>query len=106
LLENFVKPNFLGVTDAMTPRSQPPPSISTAPLRSSTPAQGRKYVTGDTLTLADFALGAPLHYATQGASRSAVRRDPALARRPDDLAGVAEDDTAGRASGRRRGRRR
>ncbi len=28
--------------------------------------KGKKFVTGDTLTLADFSLGAPLHYAEQG----------------------------------------
>jgi glutathione S-transferase len=67
LLENFVKPNFLGVTE------RDDTAIATATEHFHRAAavldkqlEGRKYVTGDTLTLADFSLGAPLNYATQG----------------------------------------
>jgi glutathione S-transferase len=67
LLENFIKPNFLGVTE------RDEPAIAKAVERFHRAAgvldgqlKGKRYVTGDTLTLADFALGAPLHYATQG----------------------------------------
>jgi glutathione S-transferase len=67
LLENFIKPNFLGVTE------RDEPAIAKAVERFHRAAavldgqlRGRKYVTGGSLTLADFSLGAPLHYATQG----------------------------------------
>jgi glutathione S-transferase len=66
LLENF-KPNFMGITDydtagvaKATERFHRAAAVLDGQLK------GRKYVTGDALTLADFALGSPLHYATQG----------------------------------------
>jgi glutathione S-transferase len=67
LLENFVKPNFMGVTEydtagvaKATERFHRAATVLDGQLK------GRKYVTGDTLTLADFSLGSPLHYAVQG----------------------------------------
>ena len=67
LLENFVKPNFLGVTErddaavaTGTERFHRAAAVLDGQLK------GKRYVTGETLTLADFALGAPLHYATPG----------------------------------------
>jgi glutathione S-transferase len=67
LLENFVKPNFMGITEydaagvaKATERFNRAAAVLDGQLK------GKTYVTGDTLTLADFALGAPLHYATQG----------------------------------------
>jgi glutathione S-transferase len=67
LLENFIKPNFLGVTERDEPavakameRFQRAAAVLDGQLK------GKKFVTGDTLTLADFSLGAPLHYAAQG----------------------------------------
>jgi len=67
LLENFVKPNFLGVTE----RDEPAVAKATERFHRAATVldgqlKGKTYVTGDTLTLADFALGAPLHYATPG----------------------------------------
>jgi glutathione S-transferase len=67
LLENFVKPKFMGITDydeagvaKATERFHRAAAVLDGQLK------GRKYVIGDTLTLADFSLGAPLNYATQG----------------------------------------
>src|SRR5262249_15780102 len=67
LLENFIKPNFLGVTE----RDEPAIAKSVERFHRAAAVldgqlKGRTYVTGDTLTLADFSLGAPLHYATPG----------------------------------------
>ena len=67
LLENFIKPNFLGVTE----RDEPAIAKSVERFHRAAAVldgqlKGRKCVTGDALTLADFALGAPLHYATPG----------------------------------------
>jgi glutathione S-transferase len=66
LLENFVKPNFLGVTErdeagvaSATERFHRAAAVLDGQLK------GRRYVIGDTLTLADFSIGAPLNYATQ-----------------------------------------
>ena len=67
LLENFVKPVLLGggEPDAAevakgTERFHRAAGVLDGQLK------GRKYVTGDALTLADFALGAPLNYAAEG----------------------------------------
>ncbi len=67
LLENFIKPNFLGVTERdeaavakATERFHRAAAVLDRQL------EGKKYVTGETLTLADFSLGAPLHYAVPG----------------------------------------
>jgi glutathione S-transferase len=67
LLENFVKPYLLGVSE------RDEPAIAKAVERFHRAAgvldgqlKGEKYVTGDALTLADFSLGSPLHYAAQG----------------------------------------
>jgi glutathione S-transferase len=67
LLENFVKPNFMGITEydtagvaKATERFHRAAAVLDGQLK------GRKYVTGDTLTLADFGIGAPLNYAVQG----------------------------------------
>jgi glutathione S-transferase len=64
LLENFINPNFLGVKDRdesavakATERFHRAAAVLDGQLK------GKTYVTGETLTLADFALGAPLHYA-------------------------------------------
>ncbi len=67
LLENFIKPSFLGVTE----RDEPALAKSTERFHRAAAVldrqlKGKAYVTGETLTLADFALGAPLHYATPG----------------------------------------
>jgi glutathione S-transferase len=67
LLENFIKPNFLGVTErdeAAVGRAMERFQRAAAVLDGQ--LKGKKYVTGDTLTLADFSLGAPLHYAVPG----------------------------------------
>ena len=65
---------------------------------------GKKFITGDTLTLADFSLGAALNPRRDRAfSDRAVRGDQALARGPARAAGVAEDAGAMRAARRRRG---
>lgn len=67
LLENFVKPKIFGVTDCdaaavakSTERFHRAATVLDGQLK------GKTYVTGDTLTLADFSLGAPLNYAAQG----------------------------------------
>ena len=67
LLENFVKPKFMGVTEydaagvaKATERFHRAAAVLDGQL------EGKKYVTGGGLTLADFALGAPLNYAVQG----------------------------------------
>ena len=67
LLENFIKPNFLGVTerdDVAVAKGMERFNRAATVLDGQ--LKGRKYVIGDTLTLADFALGAPLHYAAPG----------------------------------------
>jgi glutathione S-transferase len=67
LLENFVKPNFMGVTEPDAPAvAKATEQFHRAAAVLDGQLKGRKYVTGDALTLADFSLGAPLHYATQG----------------------------------------
>jgi glutathione S-transferase len=67
LTENFVKPKVLGIaeTDAAavakgTEQFNRAATVLDARLKT------RKFITGDTLTLADFAIGAPLNYAAQG----------------------------------------
>ena len=67
LLEKFVKPKILGVSEidqAAVARSTEMFHRAAAVLEGQ--LEGRRYVTGDTLTLADFALGAPLNYADKG----------------------------------------
>jgi glutathione S-transferase len=67
LLENFVKPNFLGVTerdDAAVAKATEQFHRAAAVLDGQ--LKGRKYITGDVLTVADFSIGAPLNYAAQG----------------------------------------
>lgn len=67
LLENFVKPNFLGVTerdDAAVAKATEQFHRAAAVLDGQ--LNGRKYITGDALTVADFSIGAPLNYAAQG----------------------------------------
>jgi glutathione S-transferase len=67
LLENFIKPNFLGVPERDEPAvAKGMERFHRAAAVLDGQLKGKKYVTGDTLTLADFALGAPLHYATPG----------------------------------------
>ena len=66
LLENFIKPRFLGVTerdDAAVAKATEHFHRAAAVLDGQ--LKGRRYVIGDTLTVADFSLGAPLNYATQ-----------------------------------------
>ncbi|HEY1544671.1 MAG TPA: glutathione S-transferase family protein [Xanthobacteraceae bacterium] len=67
LLENFVKPILMGAgaPDAVaiakgTEQFHRAAAVLDGQLK------GRKYVTRDMLTLADFALGAPLNYAAEG----------------------------------------
>jgi glutathione S-transferase len=67
LIEKFVKPKILGVTDIDeaaiargTEQFHRAASVLDGHLK------GRKYVVGNTLTLADFAIGAPLNYAGEG----------------------------------------
>jgi glutathione S-transferase len=67
LLENFVKPVLIGggepdpaLVAQGTERFHRAAEVLDGQLKT------RKYVTGDTLTLADFALGAPLNYAAEG----------------------------------------
>ncbi len=67
LLENFIRPTFMGVTqrdEAAVAKAVEHFHRAAAVLDGQ--LKGRKYVTGGTLTLADFSLGAPLHYATPG----------------------------------------
>jgi glutathione S-transferase len=67
LLENFVKPNFLGITERDdTAVAKATEHFHRAAAVLDGTLKGRKYVTGEALTLADFSLGAPLNYATQG----------------------------------------
>jgi glutathione S-transferase len=67
LMENFVKPKVLGIAE-----TDPAALAKGTEMfhRAATVLDGqlktRRFVTGDTLTLADFALGAPLNYAAQG----------------------------------------
>jgi glutathione S-transferase len=67
LMENFVKPKVLGIAE-----TDPAALAKGTEMfhRAATVLDGqlktRRFVTGDTLTLADFALGAPLNYAVQG----------------------------------------
>jgi glutathione S-transferase len=67
LTENFVKPKVLGIAETDpaavakgTEQFNRAATVLDAQLKT------RKFVTGDTLTLADFAIGAPLNYAAQG----------------------------------------
>ena len=67
LIEKFVKPKMLGVNDvdeAAIVRGTE--MFHRAATMLDRHLQGRKYVTGDALTLADFAIGAPLNYAGEG----------------------------------------
>ena len=67
LMENFVKSVLMGAGEADpaevakgTERFRRAAAVLDGQLK------GRKYVTGDTLTLADFSLGAPLNYTAEG----------------------------------------
>jgi glutathione S-transferase len=67
LLENFVNPTFRGVAE----RDEAAIAKATEHFHRAATVlngqlKGKTYVTGDTLTVADFSLGAPLNYATQG----------------------------------------
>ncbi|HUI94342.1 MAG TPA: glutathione S-transferase family protein [Xanthobacteraceae bacterium] len=67
LIEKFVKPKILGVDDidqAAIVRGTEQFHRAATVLDGH--LEGRNYVSGDTLTLADFALGAPLNYAGEG----------------------------------------
>lgn len=67
LIEKFVKPKIFGATDidqAAIARGTEMFHRAASVLDGH--LEGRKYVVGDTLTLADFALGAPLNYAGEG----------------------------------------
>ena len=67
LLENFVKPVLMGAgapDAAVVAKGIEQFHRAAAVLDGQ--LRGRKYVTGETLTLADFALGAPLNYAKEG----------------------------------------
>jgi glutathione S-transferase len=67
LMENFVKPKVFGIAE-----TDPAALAKGTEMfhRAATVLDGqlktRRFVTGDTLTLADFSLGAPLNYAVQG----------------------------------------
>jgi glutathione S-transferase len=67
LIEKFVKPKILGVNDIDqaaivrgTEQFHRAATVLDGHLK------GRQYVSGDALTLADFAIGAPLNYAGEG----------------------------------------
>jgi len=67
LLEKFVRPKILGITEIDeaaivrgTEQFHRAATVLDGHLK------GRKYVSGDALTLADFAIGAPLNYADKG----------------------------------------
>jgi len=67
LLEKFVRPKILGITEIDeaaivrgTEQFYRAATVLDGHLK------GRKYVSGDALTLADFAIGAPLNYADKG----------------------------------------
>lgn len=67
LLEKFVKPKIFGATDVdQATISRCTDMFHRAAAVLDGQLKTRKYVTGDTLTLADFALGAPLNYAGEG----------------------------------------
>ena len=67
LIEKFVKPKILGVSDidqaAIVKGTE---MFHRAATVLDGHLKGRTYVAGNTLTLADFALGAPLNYAGEG----------------------------------------
>ncbi len=66
LVENFVKPVLLAAGEpdpAQVAKGTEMFHRAAAVLEGQ--LKGRKYVTGDTLTIADFALGAPLNYSAQ-----------------------------------------
>jgi glutathione S-transferase len=67
LIETFVKPKILGSNDideAAIVRGTEQFNRAAAVLDGH--LKGRNYIVGDALTLADFAIGAPLNYAGQG----------------------------------------
>jgi glutathione S-transferase len=79
LLENFVKPVIMGAGEPdadLVAKGTEKFHRAAAVLEGQ--LKGRKFVTGETLTLADFALGAPLHYAAQG--RFPLERYPEIRR--------------------------
>jgi glutathione S-transferase len=67
LVEKFVKPKILGVSDIdQAAIGRGTEMFDRAARVLDGQLKGRKYVVGDTLTLADFAIGAPLNYAGEG----------------------------------------
>jgi len=67
LIEKFVKPKIIGTNDidqAAIGRGTEMFHRAAAVLDGH--LKGRKYIVGDSLTLADFAIGAPLNYAGEG----------------------------------------
>ena len=67
LMENFVKPVLLAAGDPDPAQvAKGTEMFHRAAAVLDRQLEGRKYVTGDALTLADFALGAPLNYTTEG----------------------------------------
>lgn len=67
LIERFVKPKILGVSDTdQAAIVRGTEMFDRAARVLDGHLKGRKYIVGDTLTLADFAIGAPLNYAGEG----------------------------------------
>src|SRR5262249_48248525 len=66
LIENFVKPVLLAAGDPDPAQvAKGTEMFNRAATVLEGQLKGRRYVTGDALTLADFALGAPLNYAAE-----------------------------------------
>jgi glutathione S-transferase len=67
LVEKFVKPKILGVSDIdQAAIARGTEMFDRAARVLDGQLKGRNYVVGDALTLADFAIGAPLNYAGEG----------------------------------------
>jgi glutathione S-transferase len=67
LVEKFVKPKILGVSDIdQAAIARGTEMFNRAARVLDGQLKGRNYVVGDALTLADFAIGAPLNYAGEG----------------------------------------
>ena len=67
LIEKFVKPKMLGTNDIdQAAIARGTEQFNRAATVLDGHLKGRKYITGDALTLADFAIGAPLNYAAEG----------------------------------------
>jgi glutathione S-transferase len=66
--------------------------------------KGKRFVTGDALTLADFSLGAPMNFAdTARFPIGVLRRNQTLACASASVTGMAKDARAMRHTGRRCG---